>query len=183
MAGEFIDPQVVAHNAALSLVRAPQVEGLQYILTRAVLDDLETEDTLRTVREEMAAGLSPFITVHYPKGILSDEEITYGIKLGPGENPSSDFMCELLSHPVTAPSIGNFAKNSTVTTRIFNFARMTHREGIPLLEKRDEILRKYSAPLAAIGISATPTVCSVYHFAPSMVWPHAAYRAMQKALL
>lgn len=175
MSGGLPHPNDIVRHSALSLSQNSDVNGLTYnrvISTVAGVDSEFEGDT----------GLvAPTMVVYYPARTISEGSFWAGLQLGEGI-PVNDSIIQAVIEAGSGPEIISQFSQYIATGSVVDFAREASRDGVPLVERRDAVLRQYQAPLAAVAISASSRGYSAVLSTPYFVWPWAAFAEMKRFL-
>ncbi|HMR73350.1 MAG TPA: hypothetical protein PKD68_05090 [Candidatus Saccharibacteria bacterium] len=167
----YPSPEEIAFHGAISLAQDNKVNGLYY-----------NKGTINSAEGMDVTGKTLLLTaLYYPPGVVTENGFSVGIQTSPDGALANDAVQEVLCGGYEEQLIQRFSL-SPGTAAVVDFARSANRENVPLVEKRNLLLRDYSSPLAAVAIWSSGHAYAAVISAPYFVWPWAALSEMRAYL-
>jgi len=176
MSGEFQYPHEAAFMHAISLANEDEVNGLVYNSGSVEISD-DVIKSMGMSADEVASQTM----LYYPAGILTSAPFLIGVQLHPGGVPPDGVIEEVFSNKHDGPILQRFIKSPAVQP-VVDFTRSAHNERVSLVEKRNQLLWDYQAPLAAVSINLFQGSGIATLATPYCVWPWGAFAEMREYL-
>ena len=168
------DYQSVAEESAYWLAETRLVNGLRYNRFRlSVPADDENADRPEATAEERVTAT----VLYYPAHGNNDGAFVHRVGAHVGDETIHDVIKAVDSENV----LRNFVQQSDMA-RVVDFARQDSRTGIPLVERRNSVLRQHQAPLAAVAIGLYGLNYQVTFSTAEIAWPWVALAEMEQFL-